>query len=373
MSIPNLREGKMRALRADKGATETKLDTVDIPKLGPQDVLIKVKSAGLSPGPFTLLKLGRLRQLPTTFGHEVAGVVEKIGDLVHNVQIGQRVRLYPNLSCGSCIYCTTGRDQMCVQAAMIGFQCFGKGRVPLFEAYHEGGLAGYLRAPSWLIDVLPDNVSFDVGAKVHSLANAVRALKVAELQPASTVMITAPTGSMGTCCVKLAHFFGITRLILVGRSRERMEAVRKLTPIDCDIVDTGSLGDDWPTTNALATRLSQVVPQNGVDAILDFTSNGTDMYQVMASLAVGGTLVHMGGNTSPLPVPLIAAMTNCWRIIGTKNHSRAETRVVLDWLRDGLLKVDDLVTHSFDLQEVDEAVRALRERSSPIWWMVVHP
>jgi hypothetical protein len=65
---------------------------------------------------------------------------------------------------------------MCVQAAMIGFQCFGKGRVPLFEAYHEGGLAGYLRVSGWLIDVLLDNVSFDVGAKVHSLAK--RSLRV---------------------------------------------------------------------------------------------------------------------------------------------------------------------------------------------------
>jgi D-arabinose 1-dehydrogenase-like Zn-dependent alcohol dehydrogenase len=74
-----------------------------------------------------------------------------------------------------------------------------------------------------------------------------------------------------------------------------MEAVRKLTSIARDVVDTGSLGD---ATNALATRLSQVVPQNEVDTILDFTSNGTDMYQVMASLAVSGTLVHMGGNTS---------------------------------------------------------------------------
>jgi hypothetical protein len=116
---------------------------------------------------------------------------------------------------------------MCVQAAMIGFQSFGKRRVPLFEAYHEGGLAGYLWAPSWLIGVLPGNVSFDVGVKVHSLDHS------------------------------------------PGRSREHMETVRNLTLVDCDVVDTGSLGDDWPTTNALATRLSQAVPQNGVDGQAD--------------------------------------------------------------------------------------------------------
>ena len=76
-AIPNLGNGKMDALRANKGALETKLDIVDITKLKPQDVLIKVKSVGLSPGPFTLLKLGRLRHLPTTFGHEVLASLRK--------------------------------------------------------------------------------------------------------------------------------------------------------------------------------------------------------------------------------------------------------------------------------------------------------
>jgi hypothetical protein len=57
MSIPNLGNGKMHALRADKGAIETKLKTVDIPKLSPQDVLIEVKSADLSPEPFHALEV----------------------------------------------------------------------------------------------------------------------------------------------------------------------------------------------------------------------------------------------------------------------------------------------------------------------------
>ena len=363
----------MRALRAKAGAKEPALEVVDKPKVGPQDVLIKVVSAGLAPGVFNLLSLGRLSHLPSTFGHEVAGTVEEIGDLVHSINVGQRVLLYPNISCGLCKYCTTGRDHMCIEAAMIGFQGFGPGRMPLFEEYHEGGFADYVRAPSWLVDVLPDNVSFDVGAKVHDVANAMRVLKVPELPPGSTVIITAPTGSMGTACVKLAPFFGISHLILVGRSAERLQAVQKLTTIKCDVVGLADLGD-WPTTKALVRELRKLAPQ-GVDAIIDFMppGSGTDIYQMMGALAVHGSFVHMGGHTAVLALPLIAIMVNCWRIIGTRNHSRADVRAVLQLLQEGRLNVDDLITHRFKLDQIDEAIARLHDRSLPVWMMVVNP
>ena len=366
-------QGQMRALRAKAGAKEARLDVIDKPKVGAQDVLIKVASAGLAPGVFTLLSLGRLSQLPTTFGHEVAGVVETVGPMVTSIQVGQRVRLHPNTCCGSCRYCATGRDHMCNEAAIIGFQCMRAGQTPLFDDYHEGGLAEYVRAPYWLVDVLPDNVSFDVGAKIHDIANAMGVLKAAELPPGSTVIITAPTGAMGTACLKLAPLFGIGHIILVGRSAERLEAVKGLTSIRCDIISLSDLGD-WPTTKALVQELRKLAP-DGADAIIDFMSvgSGTDIYQVMGALAVHGSFVHMGGNNSVLPLPLIAIMVNCWRIIGTRNHSRADTKAVLQLLREGRLNFDDLITHRYKLDEIDEAVARIRDRSLPVWMMVVHP
>ena len=97
-------KGQMRALRANKQSERPRLERVDIPEVGPQDVLIKVASAGLVPGNMAMLKIGRLTTLPTTLGHNVAGIVEKIGELVDTVEVGERVRLHPNLSCGTCNY-----------------------------------------------------------------------------------------------------------------------------------------------------------------------------------------------------------------------------------------------------------------------------
>ena len=362
----------MRALRANKADEAPKLETIDVPSVGPDDVLIKVVCASLAPGPWKLLQMGFLKQLPTTFGHQVAGTVEKTGELVDTLQVGQRVRLCPNLSCGKCAYCGSGRDQMCVGAAIVGFAAFGKGRMPLYERYHDGGLAEYVRVPQRFVDLLPDSVSFEVGAMVHGLANAVRVLESADLVPGATVAITAPTGSMGVACVRMAHLFGIGRLVLVGRNTERLEAVKNLTSVKCDVVDTTRLGHDWTETKALVGAIRRLVPQ-GVDAIIDFIPSGDEVYQIFGALASGGAFVHMAGSTAKLPVPLIAIMQNDWRIIGTKNCSRADARTVLSWLGSGLLKADDLVTQRFTLDDIDQAVKELHERSSPVWTMLVKP
>jgi threonine dehydrogenase-like Zn-dependent dehydrogenase len=364
----------MKALRARSPSEQPKLETVTVPDLGPQDVLIKVVSAGLVPGPFEMLRQGRLSLLPTTLGHNVAGLVEEVGDLVTTIKVGQRVRVHPNLSCGTCSYCTTDRDQMCPEAGIVGMAGFGVGRMPLYEEYHDGGLAEYVRVPNWAVDILPDNVNFDVGAKVHDLGNAIRVLKVAQLLPGATILITAPTGSMGAACIKMAPFFGIGRLILVGRSMDRLEAVKNLTSIKCDLIAINDLGDDWPTTQSLVRSLRGLVPQ-GVDAIIDFTPTGAhkDIYQIMGGLAVNGTLVHMGGNVATLPLPLIAMMVKCWRIVGTRNHSRADAKTALRWLAEGILNIDDLITHRFKLDEIDVAIARLHDRSLPVWMMVVNP
>lgn len=374
MASSEVPKREMKALRAKSASEQPKLETVPIPDLGPKDVLVKVIAAGLVHGPFDILKQGRLAPLPTTPGHNVAGYVEEVGDLVTNVKPGQRVRIHPNLSCGTCDYCTNDRDHTCPESGVVGLAGFGAGRMPLYEEYHDGGLAEYLRVPSSAVDILPDKVNFDVGAKVHELGNAIRVIKMAQLSPGSTVLITAPTGSMGAACLRVAPFFGIRRLILVGRSIDRLEAVKKITSIQCDLIATNDLGDDWPTTKGLVRRVRGLVPR-GVDAIIDFfpSAANKDMYQIMGGLAVGGTFVHMGANAAVLPLPLIAIMINCWQIVGSRNQSRADAQMALRWLAEGSLNIDDLISHKYKLDDIDTAIARLHDRSLPVWMMVINP
>lgn len=363
----------MTAARVDRGSTEVALEQVPVPELAPIDVLVRVASAGLAPGMMALLARGAFRHLPTTLGHEAAGTVAAVGEQVSEVQVGDRVRVHPNLACGACHYCRTDREMMCREQALMGHAAFGEGAKAFYADYHDGALAEYVRIPARLTDRLPDGVSFDVGARVHDLANAVRALKCAQLAPGSTLVVTAATGAMGTATIKLAAHFGVARLILVSRSGVRLKAAAALAgELPVETVALEELPDGWESSGGLTRALRALVPQ-GPEAVVDYVPEGPAGVQAMAAMAVGGTFVHMGANTMPCPLPLIATMANCWRLVGTRGNTRDDVREVLRLLAGGALQVDELITHRFPLQEVGRAIEAMQSRQEPIWMAVVHP
>jgi threonine dehydrogenase-like Zn-dependent dehydrogenase len=102
----------MLAVRAHQGSTDLHLETIPIPVPSPQDVLIKVASAGLAPGVFNMLRIGKLRHLLTTLGHEVTRTIEAFRSEVASSQVRDRVRIHPNLTCHKCKHCLGDRKQM---------------------------------------------------------------------------------------------------------------------------------------------------------------------------------------------------------------------------------------------------------------------
>lgn len=362
---------KMLAYRGFEGEPEPRLVEIDVPEVGDGDVLVRIRSAGLTYGTFTLQKAGLLKPLPMTLGHEGAGVIEAVGRNVSRVKPGDRVRIHPTLTCGECRHCRTDRDHMCWGSAMMGFVSFGA-MVPEYPRYHDGFMAEYAVAPERQIDLLPDNVGFDAGAKLHYAGNAVRTLRVAELPHGGTLGILGATGSMGVVTIKLAKFFGVSRLVLIGRSTQRLEEVAKLTAIPCDIVSTDTMGENWAETGALPRRMTEVAP-DGVDAIIDYLPEGGAMWQAVSGLATGGTFVNMGGGPQPFAFPMRAMVGKCWKVAGTRNHSRLDAREVLRLLSLGSLEIDDLITHRAPLADVNAAVAKMTSRDERVWMSVVHP
>lgn len=352
---------------------EVEVQNIAVPEPKSVDLVVKVVSAGLAPGMASLLQMGAFKHLPTTLGHEAAGTVAAAGDDVQGVKIGDRVRVHPNLNCRSCAYCRSDRDMMCAQQAMLGHAAFGTVPLPLYAEYHDGGLAEYVRVPYWLVDPLPDSVTFDVGAKVHDLANALRALKCTQAASGSTLVITAATGTMGTATIKLAHAFGVSRLILVGRSAERLHKVACLAgELETAVIALEDLSSDWDSTGALTREIRQLVPR-GADAVIDYIPAGQATAQAMGALATGGTMVHMGANPTPLSFPAIVLMANCWKFVGTRACTRNDALEVLGMLASGAVNIDELITHHFPLADSVAAIDAMQRRSEPMWMTVVHP
>ncbi len=358
----------MLAARAYPGEDSFRLEEIDRPEIDHDEVLVKVAAAGVDPGPLNLWRAGMLDLLPGTLGHKIAGTVEGVGAGVGDFRPGDRVRVHANLTCRRCEYCLSDREQMCRQCSVIGISAFGPDSMPLYKRYHNGGLAEYVRVPVWALDPLPEEVSFEVGALIHQLAVASRSLKLAELDPGSTIVVTAATGALGAATVKLAALSGVARVVAVGRSRERLEGVKKLAP---DLVETLST-EDLPEDGSLTGVIRDLVP-GGPDAVIDYLPDGPGTWQAVASMRTGGSAVVIGGNRTPANLSVLAIMRNSWRVVGSLSCTRSDALELIGMLKTGRLVIDDLITHRFSLQEANAAADTIRGRAEPTWMVSIRP
>src|SRR5579872_7160700 len=122
----------MKAVRLIQPGRPLAAQDIPVPNPGAHDVLVRVKAAGIchSDVHYRAGK-SRVHPLPLTLGHEVAGVVEKIGAEVSRFKVGDRVCLHYLATCGDCNYCSQGSEQFCESGAMIG-------------KYRDGGYAEYI-------------------------------------------------------------------------------------------------------------------------------------------------------------------------------------------------------------------------------------
>lgn len=362
----------MLAARAYKGETEFKLEQIDVPEVGPGEVLIEVKSAGLAIGLLDQWHRGMYPIMPRTLGHEAAGPIAEVGAGVDHVVKGDRVRLNPNLCCNTCEQCLAGVEALCPKHSMIGQMIFGPEALPMYQRYHNGALAQYVLAPGWAVDKLPDSISYDAACKVHDVANAVRVLNVAGVKPGATIVLTAATGTIGSVLVRVAPLFGIKKIIAVARNADRLEEIRQLDPDLIDPIALSDLGENWGNSGSLTRAIKE---KNGgpADYVVDFFPEGPGTWQAVQALKQGGTAVLMGSNMGPVPVTSLAIMFNCWQIKGTRNCTHRDAVQSIEWIADGTLEIDDLITHRFSLEDINDAAKAVKERQGKTWMAVVNP
>jgi hypothetical protein len=166
------------------------------PLVSAGDVVVKVEAAGLTNGLLGLWKREMFPVLPRTLGREAAGVLADIGAGESGVSVGDRVRIHPGLSCRNREYCLNDPEQFCVQLCFVGHGTFGTEAMPLYKRYLDGALAEFVKVPGpgWAVDLNPSELTFEVAAKLHDVAEELPGLKSAQLKPGATIVVTAGTG-----------------------------------------------------------------------------------------------------------------------------------------------------------------------------------
>ncbi len=317
----------MKAVRLVHIGRPLELHDIPVPVIGDRDVLIRVRAAGICHSDVHY-RAGRspMGPLPLTLGHEVAGVVEQIGPRVQTVQVGDRVCVHYLLSCGECVYCSTGHEQFCERGAMLGH-------------HTPGGYAEYIAVPDRNAVPLPAPIPFEQGAILMcSAATVFHALRKARLQGGETVAIFG-VGGLGISALQLARAFGALDVYAVDLHADKLRLAARYGAIPVD----ATAGDPVAAIRTLTGG-------RGVDVALEVIGLPVTMQQAVQVLAVLGRAVIAGVSSAPLSLDTYRDLLGREaELIGTNDHLRYELPLLLELTRRGQLDLSEAVTRTVPL------------------------
>ncbi len=342
MSQDRLYFTSMRAVQliAHGAPGQVELREVPDPLPGPQEVTVEVQACGLNHLDLWLEE-GALpipTPLPRTPGCEVAGRVVALGEDVDEWQLEDRVAVQSNLFCGSCEYCLSGQESLCLNGRLLGVQ-------------QDGGFAEQVVVPWRALVPLPDGLDFEASAALtlagstamHMLTDRV------EVRPGDWVLVVGAASGVGSAAIQIARELG-ARVIATGSTEAKRGLGRRLGAEF--VVDTGL--SDW------AAEVRRITEKRGVDVVIEHVG-GQVLEQAFNCLARGGTAVTCGATSErQMSLNLWPFFVKQHRLIGSYGRNRADLAATLEWAAHEKLR--PVIDRVFPLPETASAFTALRQR-----------
>jgi len=261
----------MKALRLRQPGRPLGLQDVPLPPVGPADALVRVKVAGICHSD-AHYRAGRSPAfpLPLTLGHEVAGIIERVGDQVTGFRPGDRVCLHYLVTCGRCRFCLGGKEQFCPSGAMIG-------------KHRDGGYAEFIAIPAANLVALPEDVPFEHGAVLMcSSATALHALKKARIVPGESVAVFG-LGGLGISAVQLAKALNAGQVFGVDLNPAKLELAESFGAVPVN-----------PAKTDPVTEVLRLTDGRGVDVALELIGLPLTMRQAVLCLGPHGRAALAG-------------------------------------------------------------------------------
>lgn len=335
-----------------------RIEELDLAEPGPGEVRVKIAAAGICHSDYHVQHGTTIHPMPCVTGHEGAGIVEALGEGVRRIQVGDHVTLSWTPDCGECFYCQRGRPNLCTtftDPIWNGVMLDGSPRLSWKGApvYHYCGLAAFAEYV-----VVPEQscipVRKDAPLKVLSLIGCAvatgvgAAMYTAGVRPGESVVVYG-AGGVGLNIIQGAVLCGASVVISVDAHPAKMALAQQFGA-------THALPSDGKTLAAIRN----LTGGRGADHV--FESVGLPLLQESALEAVrpGGTLTLVGlspmGSGTNLPGSVIVRQEKTIKgsYYGTVNPRR-DFPMLVDLYMQGRLKLDELVSKEYPLDEINSA------------------
>jgi propanol-preferring alcohol dehydrogenase len=328
----------MTTVRLFETGRPLRMQEIPIPAIGPADVLVRVAAAGICHSDVHYRGgVSSTGPLPLTLGHEVAGTVARVGELVTAYRPGDRVCLHYLVTCGQCAYCARGAEQFCTSGQMIG-------------KHRDGGYAEFIALPARSVFSLPAEIPFEQGAVMMcSSATALHALRKGRLQAGESLAVFG-AGGLGMSAIQLARAFGALAVYAVDLDAGRLALAQQLGAVP---VDAGA-GD-------AAAEIRRLSGGQGVDVALDFVGLPATFRPALATLAPFGRVVAVGLGDQAVPIyPYQEVINREAEIVGCSDHLASEIPLLTELVRRRVLDLAPVVTETIPLDAA--AINAAMDR-----------
>jgi len=341
---------KMKAVVKIKGEPNgTELMKVDIPKPGPNDVLIKVKAASICGTDVHIFNwdawaADRIKP-PIIYGHEFAGEVVEVGSQTTHIRKGAYVSGECHIACGHCHQCRTGLAHVCQNIKVFGID------VP-------GIFAEYACIPASNVWENDPQTPPEICSIQDPLGNAVHSVFSTDVVGKDVVVLGL--GPIGIMCVSLCKHTGAAQVFAVEKKNEyRAELSKKVGA-------TKVFGEG--ESEELKNEIFKLTGGKGADVVLEMSGAPTALTHGLGLLRTGGEMIVLGVYTEPVTIDVTKEIVfKCATIKGIYGR-----RMFDDWYRmKGLLKnpgvrkdLETIITHRFPFDDFFVAMETMRSGRS---------
>jgi len=325
-------ETEMKAAVLQK-ALDMRIEEVDPPEIGPNDVLVRIRSVGICGSDVHFYLSGRAAAFavtePLILGHECAGEVAEVGDQVRLVEVGQRVAIEPGIPCRKCRFCKEGRYNLCRDIRFYGA-----------PPYH-GAFAEYASASEENVYPMPRNMSYEEGAMIEPLAVGMMAAKRGAVSVYDTVAVLG-SGPIGLMCLQAAGAHGAFETYVTDIVDYRLDYARRLGAKNAINLDKEDV----------VRRVMELTDNEGVDVVMEAAGTISALEQAFNIVKPGGRIVLVGIYPGmEFQAPLGNVLTKELDVRGVWRYANVFPTAIKA-VSQGKIDVKSLITHRFTLDDI---------------------
>lgn len=335
------------------GQEDARMERVPIPQPAPGEVRVRIRAALTCGTDLKVFRRGyhaRMIVPPAIFGHELAGVVDAVGEGVTEWQPGDRVVAANSAPCGRCFFCERQKEELCEDLL-----------------FFNGAYAEYACVPQRIVEKnllrVPDGLPFEAAALTEPLACAVHGVEETGVRPGETIVVLG-AGPLGLLLVRCAARAG-ARVLVLGRREDRLQAAEQMGA--AARLDVAGCPDP-------AAWVRERTGGYGADRVIEAVGQPAAWETALTLVRKGGVVNLFGGCPSgtSISVDTFRMHYDALTLIGTFHHTPETIRQALKLLSQDPVPAEVTIRQRATLDELPALLPELARGGGPLK-VAIHP